>query len=120
MKKDYTSYFTFERLFNSYPIIDTCPMPNLTLKRAKMVIVADIIGKTMRNISSKKALEIMCDISDLSIDAMPDLATACRNSGVSLSFINDYSKIQYLFECNQYSMESLPNFLEVYRRKYNK
>ena len=120
MSKDYRTFFEFERLFNAYPIVDTFPMPNLTLKRAKMVLVADMISKTVRNISSKQALEAMCDICELSVDALPDLATACRNSGVSLSFINDYIKVQYMFESNQQIMVALPNFLERYLRAHNK
>ena len=114
MSKDYRAFFEFERLFNAYPIVDTSPMPNLTLKRAKMVLVANMIGKTVSNISSKKALEAMCDICELSIDALPDLATACKNSGVSYSFINDYNKVQYMFEYNQQSMLALPTSLERY------
>ena len=41
---------------------------------------------------------------------MPTLYEAARHTGVRLDFINDYGKIQYLFERNPV-MNDLPNFL---------
>lgn len=99
----------YMRLFNAYPIVDKKAMPNLTMERAKMVLVASIMERT-HGVPAQMFLAKMCEVRGLSINSMPTLYEAARHTGVRLDFINDYGKIQYLFERNPV-MNDLPNFL---------
>ena len=117
MPKDLTVYYLFEQLFTAYPIVAVERMPNLTLQRAKMVIVSDLIAKTTDGITSKEALKIMCDITGFSMDVMPSLMVACKNAGVSLDFLQDYSRVQYLYENNSIAMNNLAMFIKKRKNK---
>jgi len=96
-------------LFNAYPIVDDKPMPDLKMERAKMVIVAYIMERT-HNQPAQFFLEKMCLVRGLSIDCLPSLLEALRETGVSRDFITDYGKVQYLYERHPV-MRDLPEFL---------
>ena len=54
----------------------------------------------------------MCAIRGLNMDLMPTLFEATRITGVSLDFINDYGKIQFLYERNP-AMQALPELIKT-------
>ncbi len=97
------------RLFNSYPIVDDKEMPNLTMERAKMVLVAYVMENT-HGVPAQMFLTKMCEIRGLSMNSLPTVFEASRHTGVRLDFINDCGKIQFLYERNPV-MNALPNFL---------
>lgn len=106
---DSSAKLQYLRLFNAYPIVDNKAMPNLTMERAKMVLVANIMERT-HGVPANMFLNKMCQIRGLSASSLPNLYEAARYTGVRLDFINDYGKIQYLYERNPV-MENLPVFL---------
>ena len=106
---DASTKLRYLSLFNAYPIVDNKAMPNLSMERAKMVLVANIISKT-HNMREKKVLEKMCAIRGLNMDLMPTLFEATRITGVSLDFINDMGKIQFLYERHP-AMQALPELI---------
>lgn len=108
---DTSTKLRYLSLFNAYPLVDNKAMPNLSMERAKMVLVANVISKT-HNMREKKVLEKMCIIRGLNIDLMPTLFEATRITGVSLDFINDFGKIQFLYERNP-AMQALPELIKT-------
>lgn len=99
----------FMRLLDEYPIAFTGRPPNLTFERAKIVVVARIVSNTT-SMSEEVALNKMCQLRELSVDALPTFLEACRTLSVNIDFIQDFSKIQYLFEKNP-QMSELNNLL---------
>jgi hypothetical protein len=96
-------------MFNAYPLVDTKSMPDLKMERAKMVLVARAISRTT-GLNEYNVLSTMCDIRGLSFDTLPNIMQACNTTGVRFDFINDYNKLQYLYEKNKV-MDTLPRFL---------
>ena len=52
---DSSTKLRYLSLFNAYPLVDNKAMPNLSMERAKMVLVANVISKT-HNMREKKVL----------------------------------------------------------------
>lgn len=97
----------FETLFGQYPIGN---VSGLKGERAKMVVVADLIQKT-HGFDVDATLNTMCEIRGLSKSVLPELHEALRTLGISPMFINDYSKVQYLYEHNPV-MNDLPTLIK--------
>ena len=110
MMVDFGNKLLYFRLFNEYPIVDNKQMPDLKMERAKMVLVANVIHKTI-GLDEDMVLRTMCDIRGLSYDTLPNLIEACKTTNVTLDFLNDYNKIQYLFEYNNKIMTEFPRYL---------
>lgn len=108
---DTSTKLRYLSLFNAYPLVDNKAMPNLSMERAKMVLVANVISKT-HGMKEKKVLEKMCAVRGLNMDLLPTLFEATRITGVSLDFLNDYSKIQYLYERHP-AMQALPELIRT-------
>ena len=106
---DSSTKLRYLSLFNAYPVVDNKAMPNLTMERSKIVLVANIMERT-HGVPANMFLNKMCQIRGLSMNSLPSLYEACQHTGVRLDFINDYGKIQYLFERNP-AMTHLPNLL---------
>ena len=99
----------YRYLFNNYPLVDMKPLDNLKLERAKTVLVARAIHNTT-GLDEQEILSRMCKIRGICLDALPSLIEACRVTGVRLDFINDYNKLQYLYE-RSVAMQQLPMLL---------
>ena len=84
-------------------------MPTLKMERAKMVLVARTVSNTS-GLDEKAVLNTMCAIRELDVNALPNIVQACNATGVSLGFINDMGKIQFLYERNPV-MEEFTRFL---------
>lgn len=74
---------------------------DIQLKRAKIRLIGNLLGKMEINSEAEDwYVGVIYKILNLSVDMIPNISVACKNTGVSRAFVEDFSKIQYIAEHN--------------------
>ena len=98
----------YNRYFDAIPLVEKGSLP-LKEERAKMRLVAFIVGRN-NGVDEGVVLKKMCEIRDLDMNLIPPLYKAAQETGVSMDYLMDYSKIQMLYE--QGAILKFENFLK--------
>lgn len=84
-------------LIDNYPIFMEYKQLGVKGLRCKLALIAKITSNTS-GMLYEEALRRLCIARGVSYDMIPPLPEAAYWARVGLNFLNDYNKVQYMFE----------------------
>lgn len=103
----------FMSLLDAYPIFIEYKTMGTKGLRCKLALVSHLVSLTS-GIDYNAVLKKLCDIRGVTYTRIPPLPEAAYWARISMNFLYDYNKIQYLFEHNS-SMKEMNNFVINYK-----
>lgn len=99
----------FISLLDAYPIFTEYKNMGTKGLRCKLALVSHLVSLTS-GMGYEVVLKSACEIRGVTSTMIPPLPEAAYWARISMNFLQDYSKIQYLFEHNS-SMQEMNNLI---------